>query len=130
MIFNNYSKTYRIAFGTGIFGLLILGWISGAVGIIGSENNPVNLLYWLVPATMLLGSIISRLKPIWMAYALFATATIQFLIPIIALIISPNISWGNAWVIIILIINSIFSLFFLASGFLFRIANNLKKLWK
>jgi len=39
-----YTKTYRIAFGVGFAGVLLLGWVSGAVGIIGSENNSVNLI--------------------------------------------------------------------------------------
>src|SRR3989338_10242507 len=38
------SNTYRFAFGAGLAGALLLGWVSGAVGIIGSENQPVNLM--------------------------------------------------------------------------------------
>jgi len=38
------TRTYRIAFGIGLLGVFLLGWVSGAVGIIGSENQPVNLM--------------------------------------------------------------------------------------
>jgi len=72
---------YRIAFGVGLVGMLFLGWVSGAVGIIGSENNSVNLLYWAVFFVGLIGSVISRFKPRGMSYALFATALVQILVP-------------------------------------------------
>lgn len=39
------NKIYRIAFSVGLTGIFLLGWISGAIGIIGSENNPINLMY-------------------------------------------------------------------------------------
>ena len=115
--------TYRIAFGVGLAGLLLLGWVSGAVGIIGSENQPVNLMYWAVPAVLLVGSLISRFKPRGMAYTLFATAVVQVLIPIVALTISQQVSWGNAGVVGVFVFNSIFALLFLGSALLFRRAS-------
>src|SRR3989344_6650241 len=71
------SNTYRFAFGVGLAGVLLLGWVSGAVGIIGSENKPVNLMYWAVPAVLLIGSLIAHLKPRGMAQTLFAAALVQ-----------------------------------------------------
>jgi len=117
------DKIYRIAFGVGLAGVFLLGWVSGAVGIIGSENNTVNLMYWAVPAVGLIGSLISRFKPRGMARTLFAMAIIQFLIPVVALIISPEVSWGNAGVIGVFITNSIFAVMFVVSALLFRHAN-------
>jgi len=114
------TKTYRIAFGLGLAGILLLGWVSGAVGIIGSENNPANLMYWAIPAVLLIGSLISRFKPKGMAYTLFAAAIVQLLVPVFALIISPEVSWGNAGVIGVFVFNSIFALLFIVSGLLFR----------
>ncbi|MBN2093883.1 MAG: hypothetical protein JW740_00700 [Candidatus Zambryskibacteria bacterium] len=114
------SKMYRVAFGVGSAGLLLLGWVSGAVGIIGSENNPVNLMYWGIPLVMIIGLVVSRLRPGGMAYTLFVAALVQLLIPIAALIISPNVSWGGAGVIGVFILNSIFAVTFIISGLLFR----------
>src|SRR3989344_5814997 len=113
------SNMYLFAFGVGLLGVLLLGWVSGAVGIIGSENNSVNLMYWAVPAIGLIGSLISRFKPRKMAYTLFAVALVQFLVPVVALIISPEVSWGNAGVIGVFVFNSIFALLFVGSGLLF-----------
>src|SRR3989344_9578227 len=114
------TKTYRIAFSVVLAGVFFLGWVSGAVGIIGSENQPVNLMYWAVPAVLLIGSLISRFKPRGMARALFATAFVQALIPVIALIISPEVSWGNAGVIGVFVVNSFFAALFAVSAVLFR----------
>lgn len=113
------NSAYRFAFGVGLAGLLLLGWVSGAVGIIGSENNPVNLMYWGVPTALLIGSLISRFRPYGMARALFAAAFVQFLVPVAALIISSEVSWGNAGVIGVFIVNSIFAALFIGSGLLF-----------
>lgn len=117
------TREYRIAFGVGLLGVLLLGWVSGAVGIIGSENQPVNLLYWAVPAVLLIGALLSRLRPGGMARTLFATALVQVLIPAVALSISPEVSWGNAGVIGVFVVNSIFALLFVGSGLLFRLAS-------
>jgi len=114
------TKTYRIAFGVGLFGVFFLGWVSGAVGIIGSENNPANLMYWAVPIILLTGSLISLFKPRGMTRTLFATALVQFLVPVIALIISPEVSWGNVGVIGVFVFNSIFAVLFVVSALLFR----------
>ena len=124
------TKVYRIAFGIGLAGVLLLGWVSGAVGIIGSENQPVNLMYWAVPAVLLIGSIISCLAPRGMARTLFVTALVQILVPVIALIISPEVSWGNVGVIGVFVFNSIFALLFAGSAMLFRRASaaNLNRL--
>jgi len=113
------TKTYRIAFGVGLAGVLLLGWVSGAVGIIGSENQPVNLMYWAVPAVLLTGSLISSFKPRGMARTLFATALVQVLVPVVALIISPEVNWGGAGVIGVFVFNSIFAVLFAGSGLLF-----------
>ena len=113
------TRAYRIGFGVGLAGVLLLGWVSGAVGIIGSENQPVNLMYWAVHAALLTGALISRLSPGGMARTLFAAALVQVSVPVIALIISPEVSWGNAGVIGVFVFNSIFAVLFAGSGLLF-----------
>lgn len=114
------NRVYRFAFGVGLAGMFLLGWVSGAVGIIGSENNSVNLMYWAVPVVGLIGSLISRFKPRGMACTLFTVALVQFLVPVVALIISPEVSWGNVGVIGVFVFNFIFVLLFMLSALLFR----------
>jgi len=120
------NKMYRTAFGVGFFGLFFLGWVSGAVGIIGSENNPINLMYWAVPSVVFIGSSISLLRYRGMMYTLFAAAAVQALIPVIALVISPEVSWGNAGVAGVFMVNGLFVALFAISGLLFRRAQNKK----
>ena len=114
------TRVYRIAFGVGLAGVFLLGWVSGAVGIIGSENQPVNLMYWAVPVVLLIGSFISRFKPSGMTRTLFATALVQLSVPVVALIISPEVSWGDVGVIGVFVVNSIFAALFVVSALLFR----------
>ena len=117
------TRAYRAAFVVGLSTVFLLGWVSGAVGIIGSENQPENLMYWAVPAVGVIGSLISRFKPRGMARTLFATALVQFLVPVAALIISPEVSWGNVGVIGVFVVNSLFAVLFAVSGSLFRRAS-------
>ena len=57
-----------------------------AVGIIGTEDNPANLMYGGVLAVGIVGAIIARFQPHGMARALVATALAQALVAVIALI--------------------------------------------
>jgi hypothetical protein len=73
------TRAYRIAFGVGLAGAFLLFWVNGAVGIIGHEDNPANLMYGAVFAAGLIGSLISRFKPRGMARTLIAATLIQVL---------------------------------------------------
>ncbi len=74
---------------------MLLGWVSGAVGIIGSENNPANLMYWSVFVVRSIGTVISKMRSNGMKWTLYITAFIQMSIPIFALFIRPaKTSWG------------------------------------
>ena len=55
-----------------------------AVGLIGDEGCPANLLYLGVLAVGFAGALIARLEPRGMARALFAAAVAQALVPLIA----------------------------------------------
>jgi len=119
--------TYRFAFIVGLMTALFIGWVNGAVGIIGSEDNPANLLYGAVFIIGLIGLIISRFKPLGMARTLFVAAFVQLLIPAFALFIWPaQTSWGEAGVIGVFIFNSIFAILFIVSAMLFRYAGKIE----
>lgn len=61
-------------------------WINLAVGIIGSENNPANLVYGAVLAFGLLWASLVRFQPAGLAQAMTATAIAQAAIFIVVLI--------------------------------------------
>lgn len=118
------SNTYRYAFIIGLLGAFFVVWTNGAVGIIGNEDNPANLMYGAIFIIGLIGSLISRFKPRGMSYTLFAVALVQILIPFIALFVWPaQASWGDAGVIGVFIINAVFASLFIVSGLLFRRAS-------
>jgi len=115
--------TYRSAFIVGFMAAFFIGWVNGAVGIIGSEDNPANLLYG---AVFIVG-LISRFKPLGMARTLFVAALVQLLIPVFALFIWPaQTSWGEAGVIGVFVFNSIFAILFIVSAMLFRCADKIE----
>ena len=117
---------YRAAVGIALAAALLLVWINLAVGVIGSEDNPANLMYVAVLAVGLIGAAIARLEQRGMARALFATALAQALVPVIALIIwkasatSDAGGWGSAGVLGVFGLNAFFVMLFVGSALLFR----------
>ncbi len=77
---------YRAAFGIALAAAFLLVWLTGAVGIIGTEDDNANLMYVGVLAVGIIGAIVARFRPHGMARALFATALAQALVAVIALI--------------------------------------------
>ena len=116
---------HRAAVGVAVAAALLLVWINLAVGIIGNEGNPANLMYIGVLAVGIIGALIARLEPRGMARVLFATAGAQMLVPVIALIIGPPqvSSWCAAGVVGVFILNAFFATLWLGSASLFRRAS-------
>ncbi len=115
------TGVYRAAFATGLLGALLLFWVNGAVGIIGSDDNPANLLYGVIFLVGFVGSLASRFRAPGMARTLFVAAVVQFFIPIFALLVWPaKASWGELGVMGVLMFNFIFVLLFTLAGLLFR----------
>ncbi|GAB3286809.1 hypothetical protein [Hymenobacter tenuis] len=115
------SGAYRWATLVAITASLLLVWGNLAVGFIGSEDNPANLLYAGVLAVGFIGAILAKLQPQGMSKAMFATALAQFAVPFVAMAIwRPELNLGVLWVIVL---NTIFAGLWVASGLLFRRAN-------
>ena len=115
---------YRLAFAFGILGAFLLFWVNGAVGIIGSEDQPVNLLYDAVFLTGVIGALWVRFKAKGMARTLYAVATVQLLVPVAGLYLwpPPETSWAPG-VLQVFVMNAFFALLFLVSGALFQRAH-------
>ncbi|MBO2011895.1 hypothetical protein [Hymenobacter negativus] len=115
------SGTYRVAAGIAVVAGLLLVWGNLAVGFIGSEDNPANLLYGGVLAVALIGAIAARFRPLGMSRAMFATALTQFLVPLIAMLIwRPEVDMGMFQ---LLALNTAFAGLWVGSGWLFRRAS-------
>jgi hypothetical protein len=80
------SRAYRAAVGVAVVAAFLLIWINLAVGIIGSEDNPANLMYGGVLAVGVIGGIIARFQAGGMARVLVVMALIQAMVFVIALV--------------------------------------------
>lgn len=111
---------YRAAVGVGVAAALLLVWLNLAVGIIGTEADPANLMYIGVLAVEIVGALIARFQPLGMARALFATALAQVLVTVIAL----SLGWGSpeSRPAEILGVTAMFVALFVGSALLFRYA--------
>lgn len=112
---------YRAAVGVALAAALLLVWANLAVGIIGSEDNPANLMYLGVLAVGTIGAIIARFEAHGMARALFATALAQASVAAIALLAGEHLSSGSS-ALEILIPNGVFVALFAGSASLFLYA--------
>jgi hypothetical protein len=113
------SRAYRAAVGVALAAALILVWMNLAVGIIGTEDNPANLMFGGVLAVGIVGAVIARLQPQGMARALVATALAQALVAVIALIAGLG-STGPGWPGDILVLTGFFAALWVGSALLFR----------
>ena len=113
------DTAYRAAVGVALAAAFILVWVTGAVGIIGTESDDANLMYGGVLAVGIIGAIIARFQPHGMARALFATALAQALIAVIALAAGLG-STGPIWPLDILALSGFFVALFVGSALLFR----------
>jgi hypothetical protein len=82
-----YSAAAIVAAGTGF--LLFL--VNGAVGILGSEDNPVNLLYFGVLTLALGGAVIVRFRPEGMVRAMAVTAGAQLVTGLLGAMLFPDV---------------------------------------
>lgn len=74
------NRAYRAAFFVAVATGFMLVWITLAVGFIGDEGNPANLLFAGVLAVGITGAAIARFRAPGMARAMIATACAQALI--------------------------------------------------
>jgi len=121
------QSSNKIAVGLTLLGMFLLIWVNGAVGIIGYEGSMINAMYFAVIAIIFFGSIITRFKASSMAYILYAAATVQMLIPTIALILDRPEIRETPGVLGVFVLNAAFATLFVVSAILFRRASiNLK----
>ncbi len=112
------NTPYRAAVAVALAAAFILIWINLAVGIIGTEDNPANLMYGGVLVVGIIGAVIARFRPDGMARALFAAALAQAVVAAIALIAGMQSPVSPA--IEILGLNGFFAALWLGSAWLFR----------
>jgi hypothetical protein len=120
------NRPYRLAVGVAVAAGFLLVWANLAVGLVGSEHNPANLLYGSVLAVALGGAFIARFQPLGMSRAMFATALTYVVVTAIALLVWPPAT-ANAEPIAnlpnVLVGNGLFAALWAVSGWLFQRAS-------
>ncbi|MBO3271472.1 hypothetical protein [Hymenobacter defluvii] len=120
------TTTYRVAAGVAVAAGLLLVWANLAVGLVGSEDNPANLLYGSVLAVALLGAFVARFRPLGMSNAMFAAAITYVVVTAIALFVwtpSGEAAEPHVRLLNVLVANGAFAAIWAVSGVLFRRAS-------
>ena len=115
------SIPYRAAVGLAVLASFLLVWFNLAVGIIGSEGNPANLMFGVVLIVALAGSLVARFEAAGMSRTMVVAGAIQAAIGIIALIGNMG-AIKPSWPADIIVLTLMFTGMWLVSAWLFRLA--------
>jgi len=110
---------YRWGVGLALAAAFLLIWVSLAVGLIGSEDNPANLMYAGVLGVGLLGAIAVRFRPQGMAWVMLIVALAQMVAGGLALVAG----WGTegaSWPRDVVVGTVFFTAFWLGAAVQFR----------
>lgn len=79
------DRHYRLGAGVAIATGFLVTWVNGAVGMIGSEGNPYNLLFLAAIAVGAAMALVAWFRAAGMARALCATAAVHGAVSLVAL---------------------------------------------
>jgi hypothetical protein len=113
------DAAYRAGAGAAVAAAFLLIWVNGAVGFLGDEDNPANLMFFGVLAIAALGSVLARFHAGGMARAMLVTAAAQILVGAIALAAGLG-SPGAAGIYEAVMGTSVFAALWLLSAGLFH----------
>lgn len=120
---------YKMAVAFALFSGLFLIWVNLAVGLIGSEENPVNLLYFGVILIGIIGAVLGRFSPYKMSQPLFIMASAQAIITVVIVAFGLYQGSGSS-VAEVVGINALFITLFGTAGYLFHIVDQQQLLEK
>ena len=110
------STYYLLGAAAAVGTVLFLVLAIGALGTIG-DGGRADRMYLAVPAVLVLGTIVARLRAPGMSLALVATAATQVLVTIVALVAGVP---EEASIVDVLGINAMYAALFCLSAWLFR----------
>ncbi|MFL6732036.1 MAG: hypothetical protein ACJ8EP_06790 [Sphingomicrobium sp.] len=112
------NRLYRAGSALALLATLLVVWANLAVGIVGSEDNPSNLLFFVAVFLGMIGAALSRFQAAGMARAMAGTAAALEIAFIIALTQGTDEPFVSQWVELAGL--SLFAALFLGSAGLFR----------
>jgi hypothetical protein len=113
------SRAYRAGAAIALLTAFLTIWINLAVGIIGNEGNPLNLMFFGVIAAAIVGAIVARFEAAGMARAMTVAAALQGFIGVGVLVTG----WGSSeppGIFGLFILIEFFSVAWLLSALCFR----------
>jgi len=113
------NRAYTFAAALALLVSFLSFWFTGAVGIIGNENEDSNALFLGVIAIALAGSVIALFRPAGMAVVMVVAAIGQVAVPVVASIIGDS-RLAAIWAPEVIILTLIFTAMWLGSARLFR----------
>ncbi len=115
------NRAYTMAAGLALLVSFLSFWFTGAVGIIGNENEDSNMLFLCVVVIALAGSAIALFRAQGMAVAMCVAAVAQLAVPVVASIIGDSTTKA-IWAPEVIILTIVFTAMWLVSARLFRSA--------
>lgn len=112
------SSSYRIGAGVAMLTGVLVIWINGAVGIIGNEDHPANLLFFSVIALAIGGAFVAHFSARGLSRAMTVSGVAQMLVPPAAMAI-----WSIPLTVDLvktLAFNAVLAAFWLFSAWQFR----------
>ena len=85
----SHDRFYRGGVALALAGTFLIIWANGAVGMIGDEGDPANLMFAGVLAIALLGSVLARFRAGGMAIAMIAAAIAQAVAGGVGMLLDP-----------------------------------------
>jgi hypothetical protein len=76
---------YRAGAAVAVAACLLLVWVNGAVGFLGDEDNPANLMFLGVIVIAVLGAVAASFRPAGLAKTMLAAAGVQIGVGVIGL---------------------------------------------
>jgi hypothetical protein len=113
------NNAYRSGVAIALAATFLLIWINGAVGIIGDEDNPLNLLYIGVIAIAFGGMAWARFRARGASRAMMAAAIANAAVGLVAVVAGRNEPPG---IVGLIVLNGFFVLLFLGASRLFGVA--------
>ncbi len=119
------SRSYAIAMVVALGAALLLAWLSLGVGIIGTDGDRANLMYFGVLAVGTVGAILARFRARGMVWAMIGVALTQLAVGVLAVLAGMGLPWSPPPEILAL--TGVFVALWLASAWLFRNASRMRE---
>lgn len=116
------STAYRLGAAIVVLTSFLLVWVNAAVGVIGDEGNPANLVFIAIILMVVAGAVVARFRADGLSRSLLLAAGAHAIVAVVALIAGAGADEPPGAVGMFML-NGVFVALWLVSGGLFRAAS-------